>query len=277
MKLLDAQTRVTWRNILVATDFSQSSEAALAYAAALARRYDSTLHLAHVASSEAQLPPASKKMAGLLGSSALQGIPHQALLGRGEVWEELGEMVTRHNADLIVVGTSGRSGLDKALQGSVAEQIFRLAPCPVLTVGPRIRRPLPSVIEFRKIVYGASLEEGALGAAAYAVSLAQEHQAHLTLVHVEPAGGTREELLPLKRALRDELRALVPAEAEAWCEPDFDVRFGSPVDNILRAAAFHDADLIVLGVHAALFLRETTAHKVADRARCPVLTVSADT
>jgi nucleotide-binding universal stress UspA family protein len=277
MKLLDAQTRVTWRNILVATDFSQSSEAALAYAAALARRYDSTLHLAHVASSEAQLPPASKKMAGLLGSSALQGIPHQVLLGRGEVWEELGEMVTRHNADLIVVGTTGRTGLRRALQGSVAEQIFRLAPCPVLTVGPRIRRPLPSVIEFRKIVYGASLEEGALGAAAYAVSLAQEHQAHLTLVHVEPAGGTMEELLPLKRALRDQLRALVPAAAEAWCEPDFDVRFGSPVDNILRAAAFHDADLIVLGVHAALFLCETTAHKVADRARCPVLTVSADT
>ncbi len=276
MKLLEANTRVAWENILLATDFTPSSQVALQYAAAIARRYGSTVHLAHVASSEAQLQPASRKMAALLGASDLEGIPHETLVGRGEVWEELGEMVARHNADLIVVGTTGRTGLGKALQGSVAEQVFRLAPCPVLTVGPRVRRPVPRVIEFRKMVYGASLEEGALGAAAYAVSLAQEHQAHLTLVHVEPAGGTAEELLPLKRALRDQLRALVPAEADAWCEPEFDVRFGSPVDHLLRAATFHDADLIVLGVHAAPFLCETTAHKVADRARCPVLTVRAE-
>jgi len=277
MQLLEAKTRVGWENILMATDFTACSEVALQYAAAIARRYGSTVHLAHVASSEAQLQQASRKMVDLLGTRDLKGIPHQALLGRGEVWEELGQMVARHSADLIVVGTTGRTGLKRALQGSVAEQIFRLAPCPVLTVGPRVRRPVPRTIEFRKIVYGASLEEGALGAAAYAVSLAQEHQAHLTLVHVEPAGCTAEELLPLKRALRDQLRELVPAEADAWCEPEFDVRFGEPVDNILRAAAFRDADLIVLGVHAAWFPFETTAHKVADRARCPVLTVSADT
>ncbi|MGH9602158.1 MAG: universal stress protein [Terriglobales bacterium] len=276
MKLLDARTRVAWENILVATDFSPFSETALRYAAALARRYNSTVHLAHVAPRESRTLQASASMAKLLGAGHLKGVAHQALMGQGEVWEELVDMVGRHHADLIVVGTSGRAGLHKAIEGSVADQILRLAPCPVLTVGPHIAKPTPRVVEFKKIVYGASLQDGALGAAVYAVSLAQEYQAHLTLVHVEPAEGTREEQLALKHAFRTRLQELVPPEAEDWCEPEFDIRFGEAADNILRAAAYQDADLIVLGVHPSPFFWETTAHKVADRARCPVLTVRAE-
>ncbi len=276
MKLLDARTRVAWENILVATDFTPFSEAALRYAAAIARRYNSTVHLAHVTPRGQHTHEASANMAKLLGAGYLRGVAHQAMLGQGEVWEEVVDMVSRHNADLIVVGTSGRAGLHKAIEGSVADQILRLAPCPVLTIGPHIAKPTPRVVEFRKIVYGASLHHGGLGAAIYAVSLAQEYQAHLTLVHVEPAEGTREEQLELKHAIRGRLKELVPEEAEAWCEPEFDIRFGEAADNILRAAAYRDADLIVLGVHPAQFFWETTAHKVADRARCPVLTVRAE-
>ncbi len=276
MKLLDPRTRVTWENILVATDFSSSSEAALRYAAAVARRYGSTVHLAHVAPPQDPTQDASRDMAKLLGAGHLTGIAHQTLLGQGEVWEELMEMVARHNADLIVVATQGRAGLRKALVGSVADQILRMAPCPVLTVGPHLTRPTPREVEFRKIVYGASLRDGSLGAAAYAVSLAQEYQAHLTLVHVEPDEGTPEDRMALKQVVGSRLRELVPQEAEAWCEPEFDVRYGEVADNILRAAAFRDADLIVLGVHPAPFFWETTAHKVVDRARCPVLTVRAE-
>jgi len=276
MQLLDARTRVAWENILVATDFSPFSEAALRYAAAIARRYDSTVHLAHVTSRNNHTHQASANMAKLLGAGHLRGLAHQAVMGQGEVWEELADMVTRHNADLIVVGTSGRAGLHKAIEGSVADQILRLAPCPVLTIGPHVAKHTPRVVEFRKIIYGASLHDGSLGAAAYALSLAQEYQAHLTLVHVEPPEGSREEQLVLKSAVLKRLRELVPSEAEAWCEPEFDIRFGEPADNILRAAAYGDADLIVLGVHTSRFLWETTAHKVADRARCPVLTVRAE-
>ncbi len=275
MKLLDPRTRVTWENILVATDFSSSSEAALRYAAAVARRYGSTVHLAHVAPPVAPTQDASRDMAKLLETGLLRGVAHQTLLGRGEVWEELLEMVSRHNADLIVVATSGRAGLRRALVGSVADQILRMARCPVLTVGPHLARPTPREVEFRKIVYGASLRDGSLGAAAYAVSLAQEYQAHLTLVHVEPDEGTPEDRMALKQVVRSRLRELVPPEAEPWCEPEFDVRYGEVADNILRAAAFHNADLIVLGVHPAPFFWETTAHNVVDRARCPVLTVNA--
>lgn len=278
MKLLDARTRVAWENILVATDFSPFSEAAMRYAGAIARRYNSTVHLAHVTPRGGNTQTASGSMVKALSAGHLKGVAHQAVLGQGEVWEELVDMVARHNADLIVLGTSGRCGLRKALTGSVAEQILRMAPCPVLTVGPHIAKLTPRMLEFRRIVYGASLhDDGAMGAAAYALSLAQEYQAHLTMVHVEPAEGSREDQLALKQIFRARLRDLVPPDAEAWCEPEFDIRFGDPADNILRAAAFHDADLIVLGVHAASFFWESTAHKVADRARCPVLTVRADT
>jgi nucleotide-binding universal stress UspA family protein len=276
MKLLDARTRVAWENILVATDFSPFSEAALRYAAAIARRYKSTVHLAHVTPPMQHTHEASAHMAKLLGAGHLRGLAHQAVLAQGEVWEELADMVGRHNADLIVVGTSGRAGLHKVIEGSVADQILRMAPCPVLTVGPHIAKPTPRMVEFKKIVYGASLQDGSLGAAVYAVSLAQEYQAHLTLVHVEPAAGSREEQLALKHSIRKRLQELVPPEAEDWCEPEFEVRFGETADNLLRAAAFHDADLIVLGVHPGSSFWETTAHKVADRARCPVLTVRAE-
>ncbi len=277
MKLLDPRTRVTWDNILVATDFSPASGAALRYAAAVARHYGSTIHLAHVAPIEDETQVASRNMGKLLAAGHLEGIEHQTLLGRGEVWEELVEMVSRHNADLIVVATSGRAGLRKALVGSVADQILRMAPCPVLTVGPHLLRPTPREVGFRRIVYGASLQDGSLGAAVYAVSLAQEYQAHLTLVHVEPDEGAPKDQVLLKQTVRNCLRELVPQEAEAWCEPEFDVRYGEVADNILQAAAFRDADLIVLGVHPAAFFWETTAHKVVDRSRCPVLTVRAET
>jgi nucleotide-binding universal stress UspA family protein len=118
--------------------------------------------------------------------------------------------------------------------------------------------------------------------AAHAISLAEEFQAHLTLMHVIANEASGDLLLPgeLVKATEQHLRNLVPAEAELWCEPQFVVLQGEAAEKILQVARERDADLIVLGVHqptgfpgAATHLPIATAHKVVSHAPCPVLTV----
>jgi nucleotide-binding universal stress UspA family protein len=289
MKLADAKTRVAIRNILMAVDFSPSSEGALAYAAAIARRYGSRIYLAHVirpdvyqlVSPEAMETVleqtrhyAEQQMAKIMISGRLRGIPHQVLLGQGELWTIFSKLIEEHEVDLVVVGTHGRTGLEKILIGSVAERVFRLAACPVMTVGPKVSGEVPEDAELHRVLYATNFSATSGCAAAYALSLAQEQQATLTLLHVmerEPARSAE------TTAIVERLKALVPAEADLWCTPRYEVGFGAPADGILKAADEYKADLVVMGVRHPDFsfshLPPATAYKVVSRAHCPVLTV----
>jgi len=294
MTLVDSRTRISLRNILLATDFSAASEAALQYALAIARRYDSQIYVAHVIRPDTYqlVPPeamsaaleqtrryAEQQMANLLISGCLRGIPHQILLGQGELWPVLSGMLRDHEVDLIVVGTHGRTGVRKLLLGSVAEEIFRLAACPVLTVGPKVSPEVPAETELRHILYATDLTPTSERAAAHALSLAQEHQARLTLLHVVQDAT---EVSPGNTALineffRKRLQRLISEEAEEWCTPEFVVDFGPPAEVILKAAADRQTDLLVLGVRRSAnfpgHLPPATAYRVVCQAHCPVLTV----
>jgi len=294
MTLVDSQTRVRLANILWTTDFSSPSESALAYVTAIARRYDSQVYIAHVIRPDAYqlVPPeavgsaldltrrfAEQQMGELLISGRFRGIPHQVLLGEGELWQVLSGLLEKHEVDLIVVGTHGRTGVRKLLLGSVAEEIFRLAHCPVLTVGPHVPRDVPAAVELRHILYATDFTPTAERAAAYALSLAQEHQAKLTLLHVIQDGG---DASPKNQALMQSfftrrLRELMPAEASDWCDPELVLEAGAPAESILKVAANRQADLIVLGVRRTAnfpgHLPPATAYKVVCQAQCPVLTV----
>lgn len=290
MKLMDAKTRVVVRKILMAVDFSPSSNGALAYAAAIANRYGSRIFLAHVirpdvyqlVSPEAMATVleqtrryAEQQMAKILISGQLRGIPHQVLLGQGELWTIFSKLIEEHEIDLVVMGTHGRTGLEKMLIGSVAERIFRLALCPVLTVGPRVPGEVPEGAELHRILYATDFSPASEGAAAYALSLAQEQQAALTLVHVLERAheGARAE----RQVAVERMKAVVPPEADSWSKPDYQVELGRPADGILNAADQCQADLIVMGVRHPDFsfshLPPATAYKVVCRAPCPVLTV----
>ena len=294
MTLVDSRTRVRLANILWTTDFSSPSESALAYVTAIARRYDSQVYIAHVIRPDAYqlVPPeavgsaldqtrrfAEHQMGELLISGRFRGIPHQVLLGEGELWQVLSELLEKHEVDLIVVGTHGRTGVRKLLLGSVAEEIFRLAHCPVLTVGPHVPRDVPAAVELRHILYATDFTPTAERAAAYALSLAQEHQAKLTLLHVIQDGG---DASPKNQALMRSfftrrLRELVPGEASVWCDPELVLEAGAPAESILKVAADRHADLIVLGVRRTAnfpgHLPPATAYKVVCQSQCPVLTV----
>jgi len=280
------------KNLLWTTDFSPASSASLPYAAALARRYDSRIFLAHVVvphpyplvSPEA-VPyveglgqAVSTRLSELEKVDELEGLPHEVLLVHGEVAEELNAMVKEHQIDLLVLATHGRRGLRRFLLGSVAEEIWRTAECPVLTVGPHVLARPVQEIALQQILYPTDLSAESFAAAPFALSFALEYESRLTVLHVVPAA-VRVSARLLTRAFRDELREIFPAETVPWCEPDCIVESGDPAQTILHIAKERHADLIVLGVRSPEALSHqhisNVAYPVVAGADCPVLTVRA--
>jgi nucleotide-binding universal stress UspA family protein len=182
-------------------------------------------------------------------------------------------MVEQKEIDLLVLSTYGRSGVQKALVGSVAEYMFRHAACPVLTVGPAVVAKSRDAGEFNRILYATDFSPESLTAAPYAISLAREHHAQLILMHCI---GRDEDVEGMHRALAN----LDPLAADLIAEPDCIVERGRPVEKILEVAEGHAVDLIVLGIRPAngkRFELEQFLHpgvlRIVSQATCPVLTV----
>jgi nucleotide-binding universal stress UspA family protein len=145
---------ISIKNILVATDFSEPSDAALTYGRALARNFEATLHVVHVVGNlsgvvyggegyVASLPElqqeiedaARKQLDDLLVDSDERPLPtRRMLITSNAPGLAIVQYAAREHIDLIVTGTHGRGGVAHLLMGSVAERVVRTAPCPVLTV-----------------------------------------------------------------------------------------------------------------------------------------------
>ncbi len=287
-------TRVSLANILVPTDFSPSAESALDYAMTIARRFDSRIYLAHVLTpdayafvpAEAAIPThgalrqsAEQKLADILISGRLREAPHEVILQEGFLWPTVEGLIQKYEIDLVVVGTHGAKKMEKVLLGSGAEEIFRRAPCPVMTVGPRFSSDPSRTAEWKKILFAADLEHTNVRAVAYALSLAQEYQSHLTLLHVLPrrAGASEGELADKRVAILRRLEDFLSEGAALWCEPEFTVSFGVPAEEILNMAQNRHCDLIVMGAKAGSGFKThspfATTYRVICGAACPVLTV----
>jgi nucleotide-binding universal stress UspA family protein len=299
MPTVTAPTRVKLQNILFATDFTPSSQLALSYAIDLAHSYDAEVYsvnvLPHMPFVEAVQPDpeetrmlAKQKLAALVGTESFKGIRHKELIEQGEVVEVISKLVRKYDIDLIVIGTCGRKGLGKLLLGSVAEEVFRNAECPVLTVGPHATR-WEIDGKLRHVLFATDFGPESVHGLPYAISLAEENRARLTLLHVapeptvalpEPEPGTMPVVDPCEvvASTEKQLRALVPDGTQLWHEPEYMVEFGPPAETIVKIAAGR-ADMIVLGVKrpAALtkHLGAGVAYKIACEATCPVLSVGA--
>ena len=289
----------TWpkiKKIAVLTDFSQNADTALRFAAAFARGYGADIVLAH-----AYLPPSSayaapevklvyqsleasrKRWADQLLSKIeaahLSDIKCSAILHQGtarELLDQLGDV------DLIVAGTSGAKGVEKAAMGSTAETIFRSSTVPVLTVGPNCRCHGSEAIVLNTILYATDFSPVSDLALPYAFSIAREHHAHLVLLNV-----AHEKDVPFSfdRAMAgaeplEHLRKLVPEGIGLERQASYVVGFGSPAATIIQEAKSEQADLIVVGARGSSSLASAishlgggTAYHVAADADCPVLTI----
>jgi nucleotide-binding universal stress UspA family protein len=291
MKTLETETHVTVKNVLFATDFSKYSNAALPYALAVAHQYGSMLFATHVLSEESYLFTVPEGWASVREheqridanrlEAQLRGVPHQILSTVGDITDVIFRLIHDHDIDLLVLGTHGRSGFPKLLMGSVAEKIFRQSPVPVLTVGPHVVRGEKSVAEFNRIVFATDFSDESLAALPYAFSLAQEHQAHLSLLHVvgKSTSGTVDMDAEAEFAVR-RLQEIAPPDPDVWFQPEYFVEFGNVEEQIRIFASKHGADLIVLGVRpntgnmtAVTHLSNTMTHRIVAYATCPVLTV----
>jgi nucleotide-binding universal stress UspA family protein len=292
MKAATAKTRARFENILFATDFSPAAALAIPFVKELARHFQSNLVALHArpplvnsltrpvtwpTDIEAAKISDKEHREELLDTFA--GINTEVLVEEGAVQSRLNDAIQKHNIDLVIIGTRGRTGLAKILLGSVAEEIFRTVACPVLTVGPHSAAAKANI---REILFATDFASEAPAAAAYAVSLAQEFEARLTMLHVvpEPKPGELVSWFDVLESSKQMLRNLVPPEAEAWCKSEYFVERGEAAERILDLANVRGVDLIVLGAQpergvpgAASHLPITTAHKVVARANCPVLTV----
>ena len=180
----------------------------------------------------------------------------------------------------------------------------------MITIGPDVRSSVHTGGRFHRVLFPTDFTDASLGAAPYAISLAQENNARLVLLHVmrtpelrnvngrneyrrdenrphgnEGRGNERSENdqrrfeLSVAEAIH-QLYETVPKDADLHVPPESLVEYGDPADRILALAKDRSSDLIVLGVRdatgrigAATHLGRATAHKVVAHALCPVLTV----
>ena len=295
------QLALALRNILVATDFSPCSERALLHAAA-AHHCGSTLHLVHVVQPGIFyiLPPeahvwtpealdlALKKssteahtlVTDVLQRTHCEDIKHRIWVQQGaDVGETLRSIIEVENIDLAVVGTRGRTGLHRIVLGSVAENIFRYAPCPVLTVGPHSWRSDPQSVHLKHVLFPTDFSTESARALPIAMATVADFGAALTILTIIE-GLEREAALDRPRvvaALEQRMREMVCAVAPVPPGTVFQVEFGEVADIVIEAVVRLGIDLVVFGLKAPDTYVDRLpwmhAYKIVCEVGCPVLSL----
>ena len=271
------------KTILCALDFSAVSAVVLRYSHALARKHSARLLLVHIVDALPIVAPAiTSEYEQAVGAARkrLEDMTHNLSAAGAEIVVEVGdsaleliELAASLKADLVVLGTHGRSGLDKLLMGSTAEEVLSAADCPVITIGPEVT--LPQEPSIRRVLLPLDFSPQSLAAIDLAVAVAQQWDAQLFLLHVLERTSETDE-----PAAKERLRSALPVSVAV--RPDLRIASGEPAAGILGVARELSANLIVLGLRHSLdlsrvgtHLARTVAQKVLREAPCPVLTVIA--
>ncbi len=292
--------------LLVATDFSEHANRAIDWARQIARAHDARLILFHAleppvpaaaaAPEFVVVPPEIYEQQQEYARTRLEeeaatcrhgGTKTEAHLEIGPPASVLVDAAGKLGADLVVLGTRGLTGLERAFLGSVAARVIRQAPCPVLAVpgAPQGReRPI------RKLLVPTDFSEDAALAVDAALHLLGpvSSEMKIILLHVwrVPVIFSPWATFPmesLERGAAENARRHLEEAAKPLRAAGFEVEVeecrGEPADEIDRRAAVHDADIIAMGTHGRSGLSRVLLGSVAERtlptAPCPVLTVHA--
>ena len=287
--------------ILCPIDFSPFSSRAYDYAESLAQHYGAKLFLEHVIRpydepyaywmypggmehvSSNLHASAEKELQEFLKTHAHNGTQTERVVREGVATESILSFAAERRMDLIVMGTHGRQGFDHLTMGSVTEKVLRKARCPVLAV----RKPAHDFVtpgekkqdpvKLRKILFCTDFSGHSDRALSYALSLATEYNAELTVLHVlEDMPHSTD----LQSATADALRRLevpVPKDSRDWCTIKSMVRIGRPYEEIIQLALEAQTDLVIMGVRGRsaldLAVFGSTTHRVLQWGSCPVLAV----
>jgi len=289
------------KSILCPVDFSEFSVNAYEYAQSLAWHYKAKLFLQHV------LYP-------LHGSFAAYGNNTESYEKgcrqlRADAEEKLQQFVTRHArteirpqcfvqdgwatdlilslaeaqaVNLIVMGTHGLRGIDRLMLGSVTERILRRARCPVLAVRKPVHHVISSVhdpepVHLRKMLLCTDFSEHAHRATEYAVSMAKEYGAELTLLHVLEDVPSSTDLESATEKMAKQLEESIVPKTRKGCIVKVSVEIGKPYQQIIQLALEAQTDLVIMGARGrgaldtAIF--GSTTYRVIQLGSCPVLAV----
>lgn len=297
---LTAETRaIQVTRILVTTDFSRPSLAAIPYALVVSGHFGAALHLLHVvdttkqASKSLMLPlvspselsrPLLNRLQGVALKYAPDGRIHVMQPREGRAYEEICDAARQLRAGLIVIATHGFTGLKHAWLGSTAERVVQHSPCPVLVVRRWGRRFQEGRIRLRKILVPIDFSDCSRMAFECGVGLASEVDAELLLAHVidpfcfpfgdEYAGVHSARLMEEARvSAQTEMNKMA---AQANVRYSIRITEGSPVTEICNMTK-RDVDLIVIPTHGRSGLGHVLIGSVAERvvrhATCPVLVI----
>ena len=257
--------------VLCPTDFSEASAHAIDHAVVLASRYHARIAALHVVGEpvtefgetpidDATIERLRTRTAGCFSEAASAGVGLDTYVEVGPPARRILDRAVTLPADLIVIGTHGATGFEHFVLGSVTEKVLRKAPCPVLTVPPRVQSS--ARLPFQRVLYAVDFSDASLAALQYALGIAAEADASLTILHVlewpwEEPPPPRLEDLPVEQgnALTEyrryceasasaRLGALVPASDRLSRPPVLRLISGKPYVQILQAAAEEKSDLI---------------------------------
>lgn len=296
--------RKQMNTIFCATDFSKLAEGVVAYGIALSKEFNAKLVVCHVVDfptvsmyGEAVAGPiehqnrfmeyARSEISRLIGDAAIDS---QAIVTLGNTTEEIARLVVEFNADLVITATHGRSGLKRFFLGSVTERLMRTLACPLLVLrgSEEGKEPKLQKFPFKKILVGCDFSSDSDLAFKNSLSMAQEFESELHMVHVvEPSGYKDLFKMPAESGdkfkqdlfdmIKGRLTSMVPAEALNWLSLHTHLLVGKPYEEIIRYAEINDIDLIALGIRGHGMVEDllvgSTTDRVIRRAPCPVLSI----
>ncbi|OQY53221.1 MAG: universal stress protein UspA [Desulfobacteraceae bacterium 4572_89] len=322
--------RIEPKKIMCALDFSDFSHLILSYGKTLAREFDAKLYICNIVSdmvmlsSHGQAYIASDAIAGerlenaqtLLENLAKEhGIEAEIIVSPGHPADDITRIAREKSIDLVIAATHGGSGIKRFLIGSVTDRLVKTIDSPLLVLcaqKDQVSFKDNLNVSIKRILVGCDFSPGSELAFTYALSLAQEFQGELHLVHVikpekhiemttsnymkiqggDYLGWNRSDFLDLQKNAAEEewerrkslsarferqLSQMVPEESRSWCDPKITLLEGEPYTELIKYAEQKEIDMIVLGIHGRSFLEKflvgSTTDRVISRGSCPVLAV----
>lgn len=303
---IEGDTVVDFKQVLCPIDLEASAGHPLAYAAAIARWYGSTLTVQHIVPTFDAIPIMSGDF--VTPAQVVPPVSREDVLAEmkriaepitgttkvtfradeGEPTAAILERALELPANLIVLGTHARRGIQRLLLGSVTESVLHDAACPVLAVPPRAPASAPAPIEVRRILCPIDFSPSSLQALGFAIDLARQSGGTVTLLNSlewlseeEPREYAHFNVPEFRRHLlsdaEERMKGLVPEEARTWITVETVVAPGRAYHEVLKVAEAQDVDLIVMGAQGRSGIGKamfgSTTEQVLRRAACPVLTV----
>ena len=280
------------KNIMVPVDFSATSKKAVCYGLSFALQFEARLLLAHITPFDPVVYDKAKQdLLELIPADCRERLTFETIVKAGDTRSELLGVVEDREVDLVVMGTRGRSYVQRLLLGSVTERLLRKLHAPILTVShldPEKEIHSTGPVPLRRILYATDLAEGSEEGLEFSIRLARGLDAHLMVAHVvqfadaalygmDTAAFMPEYSDEIRVQAAERLDRMVALVSDGRVPISTVLTEGVPYEKIDRLAMNHKADLIVINLQNKGRLERamlgTTAERVIRTATVPVLSL----